>query len=77
MGLMNSSLQEQKTAVVEKLRKLSQGSLTVYGENQGAFKGTVCVISSNPTSCNDGNARFKTVPMKALSEKVTNRISCF
>jgi len=41
MGLMNSSLQEQKTAVVEKLRKLSQGSLTVYGENQEVFKGTV------------------------------------
>ena len=34
MGLMNSSLQEQKSAVVEKLRKLSQGSLTVYGEKE-------------------------------------------
>ena len=33
MGLMSSSfsLPEQKTAVFEKLRKLSQGTLTVYG----------------------------------------------
>ena len=32
MGLVNSSLHEQKTAVVDRLRKLSVGTLNVYGE---------------------------------------------
>jgi len=31
--------------------------------------GTVCVISSDP-QCKDNNARFTTVPLKALSDQV-------
>jgi len=33
------------------------------------LKGTVCVISSDP-SCKDGNARYKTVALKSLSDQV-------
>ena len=33
------------------------------------IKGTVSVISSNPP-CKDGNARFTTVPLKALCDQV-------
>ena len=40
MGLMNSSLQEQKTAVVTRLRKLSQGTLNVYGKEIEVLKNT-------------------------------------
>ena len=33
------------------------------------IKGTVSVISSDPP-CKDGNARFTTVPLKALSDQI-------
>ena len=40
------------------------------------LKGTVSVISSNPL-CKNGNARFTNLPLKALSDQVWNRYSCF
>ena len=39
------------------------------------IKRTVSVISSDP-SCTDGNARFTTVPFKALSDQVWIRYQC-
>ena len=39
-------------------------------------KRTVGVISSDPP-CKDGNARFTTVPLKALSDQMGIRTSCF
>ena len=40
------------------------------------FKGTVSVISRDPL-CKDGNARFKTVPLKLLSNKKCGRYCRF
>jgi len=43
----------------------------VYDE----VKGIVNVISSDPPS-QDANARFTTIPLKALSDQVWNRYQC-
>ena len=40
------------------------------------IKGTVLLISGDPL-CKDGNARFTTVPSKALSDQVWIRYQCF
>ena len=37
------------------------------GLSSDLLKGTVSVISSDPP-CKDGNARFTTIPLKALSD---------
>ena len=44
--------------------------------NERLVKGTVSVILSDPP-CKDANARFTTVPLKALSDQVWIRYSCF
>jgi len=44
--------------------------------NNKPFKGTVSVISSDPL-CTHGNARFRTVPFKALPVQVWLRYPCF
>ena len=38
-------------------------------EKKSKFKGTVSLISSDPP-CKDGNARFTTVTLKALSDQI-------
>ena len=44
--------------------------------NSRNFTGTVSVISSNPC-CKDGNVRFTTVSLKALSNQVWIRNRCY
>ena len=43
--------------------------LRLYVQSNSPFKGTVSLIPSDPL-CKDGNARFTTVPLKALSDQV-------
>jgi len=43
---------------------------------EGVIKGTVSVISSDPP-CKDGNARYTTVPLKALSDDKCGRYCHF
>ena len=43
--------------------------------NHYMFKGIVSVISSDPP-CKDDNARFTTVPLKAVSDQILIRYEC-
>ena len=43
--------------------------------NFKAFKGTVSVISSDP-QCKDGNVRFTTIPLLALTNQGWNKCQC-
>ena len=66
------------------LYRVHKGSQIVYTQCviKGMFKmffnmkGTVRVISSNPPMKND-NARFTTVPLKSLSDKLFGSYFCF
>ena len=57
----------------DNVKHLREEGGSIFGREGGdgltsnILKGTVSVISSDPP-CKDGNARFTTIPLKALSD---------